>query len=52
MTLDNGQCADPRCPWCAKLFFKWLKSRMTQMATPPKGELSSFADAAATSIRA
>lgn len=42
----------PDCPWCARAFFAWLKARMRDMARPRRGEKTSFADAAATSIRA
>jgi hypothetical protein len=54
------QCDDERCPWCARLFFAWLKARMGQMSVPRKAkvmpsgfvkpaETVSFAEAAATS---
>lgn len=45
------QCDHPECPWCARLFFAWLKARMCQMQVPrkKKGETVSFAEAAATS---
>lgn len=40
----------PECPFCARAFFKWYKTRMAQMRIPRKGERVSFAEAAATSI--
>lgn len=38
------------CGACAKDFWAWLKARMASMASKRKGEATSFADAAATSI--
>jgi hypothetical protein len=55
LNLDNmtinalGSC-HPDCTFCARDFFKWLKTRMTQMAIIEKGQVISFAEAAATSI--
>jgi hypothetical protein len=51
ITIANGQCDHPDCPWCAKIFLSWLKARMAQMSMPHKkmGETVSFATAAATS---
>jgi len=42
----------PQCPWYAKEFWRWMKSRMAQMDKPRNGESESFAQAAATSVKA
>jgi hypothetical protein len=42
----------PQCPWCAKEFWRWMKSRMAQMNMTRPGETTSFAQAAATSVKA
>lgn len=51
ITVANGQCEYPDCPWCAKIWFRWLASRMSQMGVPRrnKGETTTFAEAAAGS---
>lgn len=41
----------PDCPWCARAFWRWLKGRMAAMSVR-KGGITSFAEAAATSIKA
>ncbi len=45
-----GKC-HPDCPWCAKEFFKWMKSRMTQMNRVVPGMVESFSQAASTSVK-
>lgn len=49
-----GACR-PECPWCAREWWRWYKSRMAAMAqrTGSNGRTmsASFAEAAATSIR-
>jgi len=42
---------DQTCPVCARQFWAWMKSRMNQMDRPRKGDVVSFAAAAATSVR-
>lgn len=60
ITIDNGQCEHPDCPWCAQIWLRWYIARMGQMHTArnrkeyPSGyvrekETVSFAEAAATS---
>jgi hypothetical protein len=49
ITIDNGQCEHPDCPWCARRFLAWYKARMSQMHTHLRGADTSFAEAAATS---
>lgn len=39
------------CPFCARDYFKWLKTREAQMSHPTKGMSVSFAQAAATSVK-
>lgn len=51
ITIDNGQCEHPDCPWCARRFFAWYRARMAQMHANLKGSSTSFAEAAATSIK-
>lgn len=51
ITIDNGQCEHPDCPWCARLFLGWLRARMGQMSAHLNGAQTSFAEAAGTSIR-
>lgn len=46
-----GEC-HPDCPWCAREWFRWLAARMRQMQKPARGERISFAEAAASSVRA
>jgi hypothetical protein len=48
-TMKN---CSPQCPWCAKEFWRWMKSRMAQMNMTRPGETTSFAQAAATSVKA
>lgn len=45
---------DQTCSHCAREFWKFLRARMAQMSVPrtKKGETTSFAEAAATSIKA
>ena len=45
------QACDQTCAWCARDFWRWLRSREHQMRVPRKGESSTFAAEAATSVR-
>lgn len=45
------QHCDARCGWCARNWWRWLKSREAQMSLLRPGQTTSFAQAAATSIR-
>lgn len=46
------QHCDSKCQWCARQWWKWLKSREHQMNMPWEGAEKSFAEAALTSNRA
>lgn len=48
------QACDSTCTWCARHFFRWVKERMHNARRDEGGRSGngSFADAAATSIRA
>jgi hypothetical protein len=50
-TLNLATKCDSTCPVCAREFFAWYKSRMKQMEMTVKGNKTSFAEAAATSVR-
>jgi hypothetical protein len=57
--VDRRACAvvapqhcDQTCAHCAREFWRWLRAREAQMRTPRRGERTTFADAAATSVRA
>lgn len=52
--LNLATKCDSTCAVCAREFFKWYKTRMKQMemVRTNKGETVSFAEAAATSVRA
>lgn len=39
------------CRFCAKEFYRWYKTRMAQMAVPQEGQTTTFAQAAATSVK-
>lgn len=45
-----GAC-HPDCTMCANTYWRWVKARMGQMSKPNKGDTTSFAVAASTSIR-
>jgi hypothetical protein len=40
-----------QCPWCAREFWAWLKSRSFQMDRVMPGDSESFAQAAVNSAR-
>lgn len=40
------------CPFCARDWFKWYADRMRAMHRPRRGEVESFGEAAATSVKA
>ena len=45
------QHCDQTCTHCARNWFRWLKAREHQMAMPHNGAQTTFAAAAATSVR-
>jgi hypothetical protein len=50
-TLQPTQCAHRDCNACAREFFRWRKTREAQMNLVEEGAGTSFALAAATSVR-
>lgn len=52
ITIANGQCEHPDCPFCARIWLAWYAARMRQMhmTRTKKGETVSFAESAATSV--
>ena len=46
------QACNQTCSFCAREFWKFVKARQAQMSVPRKGETMTFANAAATSVRA
>lgn len=51
-TLQPTLCGHPYCNACARDFFRWRKTREAQMSLVEEGDATSFAQAAATSVRA
>jgi hypothetical protein len=45
-----GLC-HPECPFCARAFWAWVKSRMVAMSRVRRGDNQSFAEAAASSVK-
>lgn len=50
MVRALGQCHED-CRFCQREFLQWYRARMAQMHRVKKGESTSFAESAATSIK-
>lgn len=51
-TLQPTLCGHRDCNACAREFFRWRKTRESQMALVEEGSTTSFTQAALTSVRA
>lgn len=51
MKVNALAACHPECRFCAVEMFRWLAGRMTQMAKAKRGDTTSFAECAATSVK-